>query len=193
MSIATNLARIETARNKIRDKLVSFGLVESTAKLDTCATAIDGIKNNGSVSAEVKEGETYNIPAGMHDGTGTVMGIAGGGNYKLQSKEVTPTKSQQAIVSDDGFYGLSDVLVKAIPEMYQDVSEVTAVAGDVVTGKAFVTPDGTLTPGTMPDRGAVAATIDGLNTTVYTIPAGKHSGTGKVTLTDDIEEALAAI
>lgn len=37
------------------------------------------------------------------------------------------------------------------------------------------------------------ATIDGLTVTEYAVPAGYHTGTGKVALTNDIEEALAAI
>ena len=41
--------------------------------------------------------------------------------------------------------------------------------------------------------GAVAGTIDGMTGTSYTVPAGYHSGTGTVTLTDSIEQALAAI
>ena len=45
----------------------------------------------------------------------------------------------------------------------------------------------------MVNNGAVTATIDGLTTMSYTIPAGYHSGAGTVTLTDDIETALAAI
>lgn len=193
MSIATNLARIEAARNKIRNKLVSLGLAESTAKLDACATAIDGIVDNGAVSVQVKEGETYSIPKGFHDGTGTVSAVAGGGNYKLQSKTVTPTKSQQSITPDEGFYGLSDVKFGAIPENYQDVSDVTAEAADVLTPKVFVKSDGTVVAGTMANNGAVTAQIDGLTTTEYGIPAGYHNGLGKVSLTNDIEQALAAI
>ena len=46
--------------------------------------------------------------------------------------------------------------------------------------------------GTMPDNGSVAGTMDGLTTTSVTIPAGYTSG-GAVSLTDDIEQALAAI
>lgn len=46
--------------------------------------------------------------------------------------------------------------------------------------------------GSMPNNGAIAATIDGLNVTSYTIPSGYTSG-GTVSLTDDIEAALAAI
>ena len=193
MSIATNIQRLENARNAIRNKLVELGLVESTAKLDACATAINGIVDNGSISKEVKEGETYNIPKGYHDGTGTVSAVAGGGNYTLQEKEVTPTKNQQPITPDDGYYGLSSVKVAAIPENYQDVSEVDAVAAEVLSGKIIVNAEGTKVAGTMPNNGSVKGTIDGLDTMSYTIPKGYHDGTGTVTLTSDIEEALAAI
>ncbi len=41
----------------------------------------------------------------------------------------------------------------------------------------------------MPNNGAVQASIDGLTQTEYTVPAGYHTGTGKVSLTGDIEEA----
>ena len=292
MSIATEISRIQSDRNTIRNKLIDFGLAESTANLDALAAAVDGIVNQGAVSATVQEGDTYTIPKGYHNGSGTVSGVAGGGNYNLQSKSVTPTKQQQAVTPDAGYYGLSDVTVGAIPAAYQDVSSVTAAAGDVLTGKMIVTADGTVTAGTMPNNGAVSkvltvgepsytvpqgyhsgagtvsldteaktvtptkaqqtvsptagkvlstvtveaipaayadvtgvtaaagdvlanklfvgadgvetagtmanngavqATIDGLTTTEYTVPAGYHSGAGKVTLTSDIEEALAAI
>lgn len=292
MSVATYIASIETSRNTIRNKLVELGMAASGDKLDKLATAIEGIINQGAVSITVKEGDTVTIPKGYHNGSGTIQGMAGGGNYTLQAKEVTPTKTQQNITPDSGYYGMSAVTVKAIPVAYQDVSSVTAGAGDVLTGKVFVTADGTVTPGemlnngavdktldvttitytipkgyhsgsgavkivletksvtptksaqditptagkvlskvtvaaipdkyqdvsgvtttaanvldgtyfvdktgalvegTMPDKGAVNATIDGLTTTSYTIPAGKHSGSGKVSLTSDIENALAAI
>ena len=78
MSIATELSRIQTARNTIRTKLVALGLVTATAKLDECATAVDGIENRGAVSASVQEGDTYIIPAGYHNGSGTVSGVSGG-------------------------------------------------------------------------------------------------------------------
>ena len=61
MSIATELAKLQTARNKIRTKLVALGLVAAAAKLDDCATAVDGISNQGAVSATVQEGDTYTI------------------------------------------------------------------------------------------------------------------------------------
>lgn len=94
MSTATEISRLTDARNTIRDKLIALGLATSTSKLDALATAVDGIANRGAVSATVQEGDTYTIPAGYHNGSGTVSGVAGGGNYSLQSKTATPTKNQ---------------------------------------------------------------------------------------------------
>lgn len=192
MSTQTEITRIQTARNKIRSWLVSLGLATSTAKLDALATAVEGIENRGAVSATVKEGDTYTIPKGYHNGSGTVSGVGGGGNYNLQSKSVTPTKSQQNVTPDDGYYGLSDVTVNTIPDAYQDVSDVTAGASDVLANKIIVTSSGPVA-GTMVNNGAVNASIDGLEVTEYTIPVGYHNGLGKVTLSNAIETALAAI
>ena len=179
MSVATYINSIESSRNTIRNKLVELGLVASTAKLDALAAAIEDIVNQGAVSVTVQEGSTYTIPKGYHNGSGTVSGVAGGGNYTLQSKTATPTKKQQNITPDSGYYGLSDVTVGAIPEAYQDVSSVTAAAGDVLTGKVIVLADGTVATGTMANNGAVSKTLDA-TTITYTIPKGYHSGTGTV-------------
>lgn len=188
MSVSTEITRIQTDRNTIRNKLVNFGLVESTANLDTCANAIDGIVNQGAESATVQEGDTYTIPKGYHNGSGTVSGVAGGGSYNLQSKSVTPTKQQQSITPDSGYYGLSDVTVGAIPQAYQDVSSVTAVAGDVLTGKIFVTSSGAVTTGEMPNNGAVNKTLTAQEQN-YTIPKGYHSGTGSVSISPESKTA----
>lgn len=182
MTIASEISRIQTDRNTIRAKLVELGLSASTATLDACATAIEGIVNQGAINAQVQEGETYTIPAGYHNGSGVVAGVSGGGNYTLQEKEVTPTKTQQSITSDAGYYGLSGVTVKAIPEAYQDVSATTAAAANVLSGKVFVLADGTVTTGTMSNNGAVTKTLD-TSTVQYVIAAGYHSGTGKVSIT----------
>lgn len=181
MSIQTELTRISDARNKLRNKAVNLGIGTGTDKLDVIAEKYDAIVNQGSVDAEVKEGETYTIPKGYHDGSGTVSGVAGGGNYSLQSKTATPTKQQQSITSDDGYYGLSSVTVQPIPDQYQDVSHVTAAEGDVLATKVFVGSDGETKTGTMPNNGAVSKVLD-TTTQSYTIPAGYHSGSGKVSI-----------
>ena len=187
-NIATQITRIANDRNTIRNKMIDFGLAESTANLDALATAVSGIANNGAVSAQVKEGETYTIPKGYHNGSGTVSGVAGGGNYNLQSKSITPTKSQQNVTPDEGYYGLSDVTVQAIPQAYQDVTSVTAVAGDVLANKVIVGADGSIITGTMSNNGAVAQKLDG-ETTSYTVPAGYHNGKGTVSVTVETKSA----
>ena len=179
MSVASYITAIESSRNTIRNKLIELGMAASTDKLDKLADAIESIVNQGAVTISVKEGETYTIPAGYHSGSGPVSGVAGGGNYERQAKTVTPTKKQQNVTPDAGYYGLSSVTVNAIPEAYQDVSSVTAGAGDVLTGKVYVSSTGVVTPGEMVNNGAVNKTLD-VTTITYTINKGYHSGSGKV-------------
>lgn len=219
MSIQTEISRLQNMRNTLRTKLVALGLVASTANLDDCVTAVDGIASNGAVSKTLDATtKSYTVPKGYHDGNGKVQIVgeekivSANGTYTpasgkvltkvtvavensptLQEKSVTPTKSAQTVTPDSGYDDLSKVSVGAIPANYADVDGVTAAAGDVLASKIFVNAKGVETAGTMQDNGAVSASIDGLSTTSYTIPAGKHSGTGKVTLTDAIETALAAI
>ncbi len=192
MSIATEISRIQTDRNTIRAKFQELGIAQPSDNLDAIAAAASGIENRGAVSATVKEGDTYTIPKGYHNGSGTVSGVGGGGSYTLQSKTVTPTKAQQNVTPDEGYYGLSDVTVAAIPETYQDVGAVTADAASVLTGKVFVDATGHTVAGTMPNNGEFSKTIDGLTTESVAIPTG-YISSGIVRLTGDIEAALAAI
>ena len=190
MSTTTEITRLQNARNAIRTKLVELGLVTSTAKLDALATAVEGIDNRGAVNAQVQEGSTYTIPKGYHNGSGVVSGVAGGGNYSLQEKNVTPTKSQQNVTPDSGYYGLSGVTVAAIPANYNDTSAVTAGAADVLANKVIVNADGETLTGTMTNNGAVNKTLDATsNNQSYTVPKGYHSGAGTVKIT--LEEKTA--
>lgn len=180
MSIASQITRIQQDRNTIRAKLVELGLATNVNNLDVLAAAIEGIENKGAISASVKEGETYTIPKGYHSGSGTVSGVAGGGNYTLQSKPaITPTKQQQQITPDDGFYGLSDVTIGAIPDAYQDVTSVTAGAADVLVGKTIVNKEGTVVEGGMTNNGAVEKTLTTADPSIA-IALGYHNGEGKV-------------
>lgn len=193
MSTQTEITRLQTARNKLRTWLVGLGLAASTDKLDALTDKAAAIKNQGAVDANVKEGESYTIPAGYHNGSGTVKGVSGGGNYNLQTKSVTPTKEQQSITPDQGYYGLSGVTVGAIPENYQDVSATTAAPGDVLANKVFIDADGVTQAGTMPDNGAVEKVLDATTgNQEYTVPAGKHSGAGKVSVVLENKSATPA-
>lgn len=182
MSISTEISRIQSSKNLIRTKLIELGLATGVDNLDTLASAINDIVNRGAVSVTVQEGDTYTIPAGYHNGSGTVSGVSGGGSYNLQSKSATPSKKQQSITPDSGYYGLSDVTIAPIPDIYQDVSSVTATADDVLTGKIYVTSTGAVVTGTMLNQGAVSQTLD-VTTISYVIPKGYHNGEGKVTIT----------
>lgn len=193
MSTQTEITRLQTARNKLRTWLVGLGLAASTDKLDALTDKAAAIKNQGAVDANVKEGESYTIPAGYHNGSGTVKGVSGGGNYNLQAKSVTPTKEQQSITADQGYYGLSGVTVGAIPENYQDVSATTAAPADVLANKVFIDADGVTQAGTMPDNGAVEKVLDATaGNQEYTVPAGKHSGAGKVSVVLETKSATPA-
>lgn len=221
MSVANEITRLQGLRNALRTKLIALGIItDAAADLEDCTDAVGGITDNGAVNVEIVDKTTvYTVPQGYHDGAGTVMidqteadkliagnirsgvsilGTTGsytGAGANLQSKNAIPTKAQQNIVADAGYDGLSNVTVGAIPDAYQDVSATTAAAQDILAGKVFTEADGTVTTGTMVNNGAVAATFDGLTaaTSSYTVPAGYHSGTGTVSLTNDIETQLAAI
>lgn len=218
MSIQTEITRLQGLRNALRTKLVALGLVTSSADLEGCVTAVEGVENRGAATGTIAtaNGE-YTIQAGYHNGSGkvsidatergkitagniksgvSILGVTGtysGEAAKLQTKTITPTKAKQDVVADEGYDALSMVSVAPIPDAYQDVTGVTAAEGDVLASKIFVDAEGHQKAGTMVNNGAVAATIDGLTTTSYTIPAGYHSGAGTVSLTTDIETALAAI
>lgn len=183
MSIATEISRIQSNKTTIRAKLVELGMATNTDNLDKLAAAIESLVNQGAVSVTVTEGKTYTIPAGYHNGSGTVTAVSDSEGdaemYKLQSKNATPTKKQQSITPDSGYYGLSDVTVAPIPDAYQDVTSVTAVAAEVLTGKIIVAADGAIITGTMTNNGAVEKTLD-VTAITYTIPKGYHSGTGTV-------------
>lgn len=118
-------------------------------------TAYTGtMPNNGAVSGTITAaGTPYTIPAGYHDGSGTVaidatdaakiipgnikdgvviLGVSGtytGEGVTAQTKIATPTWSQQAILPDTGYDYLAQVTVAAIPITYTD----NAAGGQTVT------------------------------------------------------------
>lgn len=73
-----------------------------------------------------------------------------------------------------------------------DLTADTIIADKLLNGYNAHGSNGESIMGTMQNNGAISATIDGLTTTSKTIPAGYTTG-GTVSLTNDIETALAAI
>ena len=67
-----------------------------------------------------------------------------------------------------------------------DTSDGTISAPDVLSGKVGYA-GGVRIVGTMPDNGAVSASINGTGTTEYTIPKGYHNGSGKVSFSGTVE------
>lgn len=101
------------------------------------------------------------IPAGYHSGGGIVYGDADLISANIKSG-----------VNIFGVQGNSNVV---------DTSPGTAAAGDIFTGKiAFV--DGVQLTGTMPNQGPASLDTVSLTTqgSLYTVPAGYHSGLRKV-------------
>ena len=72
-----------------------------------------------------------------------------------------------------------------------DTSDATATASDILSSKTAYANNIKIT-GTMTNNGSINGSIDGLNTTSYTIPKGYTNG-GFVNLTDDIKTELSNV
>lgn len=143
MSNQTEIARLETARDKIRTALINFGIADESAKLDALAKKIAAIR--------VQEATT-----------------------------ITPSKTEQTAVYPQR-YTKGAITVAPIPDKYQDVSEVTTTADEVLEGNKFVDKNGNVVTGTMPICASYDAILD-TTTTTHMIPAGYHEGDGSVSI-----------
>lgn len=97
----------------------------------------------------------------------------------LQSKTVTPSKETQTVSADSGYTALETVEVEPIPNVYQDVSAVTASASDVLSGKKIVDSEGNVVDGEIESITSGQALLIPTKTK-YTIPKGYHTGEGTV-------------
>ena len=177
MSIATEINRIQSAATKIKEKAVELKISGNTEKIDGVANAISNITNIGTVTASIGLGETYIIQAGYYSG-GTVTATDGTTEHLLQSKSISPSRKEQTVTADKGFYGLSSVTVGAIPDYLQDVTSVNVTPDDVLMNKTYVDING-IHAGTMTNNAAETKVLTAA-TQSYSIPSGYHNGKGLI-------------
>lgn len=151
--------------------------------------------NIGAVEESLDRSVTsYTIPAGYHNGQGTVSITT---EERDGSTAITPSTGVQTITPTTGKV-LSKVVVNAIPAKYADVSKASVDPDELLTGTvAFgknANGEAIQVDGAMPNNGTITASISGLDssTNSYKIPKGYTSG-GTITLTSDIEDLLASI
>lgn len=117
------------------------------------------VKGAGGGTISTKDG-SVKIPEGYYNGSGsvaisdtekaklvsnnirqgvTLLGVTGSMSetegLKSQTKEVTPTKSEQVVTPDSGYNALSQVTVEAIPAQYITTTDANAVATEIAKGK----------------------------------------------------------
>lgn len=82
------------------------------------ASELTRLKNAKNAISNAIKNKGVTVPTGTKlDGMAALIGhIKTGGS--LQSKNATPTKKQQSITPDDGYFGLSDVTIAPIPDSY---------------------------------------------------------------------------
>ena len=187
-NITGQIERIEDSKVVIVNKLINWGELanETGWAIDDAAKALDAVATNNPAIVKEQDGQyiidmdqvQISLPNGYYKDVILKLGDVSEA-YELTTKTVTPTKAEQSIVAGEGYYGLSKVTVAAIPDAYQDVTEVTAGAENVLEGYKIVAADGTVVDGSMKNNGAVTATLDTTKTS-YTIPAGYHNGQGAV-------------
>lgn len=105
----------------------------------TQATPSISVSEAGLITASATQPAGY-VSAGTKSATQQLTTQA--------AKTVTPTKSEQTAVAK-GVFTTGIVKVGAIPAAYQDVTGVTAAAGDVVSGKKIVSSTGAVVNGTL--------------------------------------------
>lgn len=128
----------------------------STSTPATTITANPSISVSASglitATASASKSVTPSVSAGyVSSGTAGTVSVSGSNTQQLSTQAattITPTKTSQTAVSA-GKYTTGAVTVAAIPDAYQDVSNVNATAADVVLGKTIVTADGVARTGTL--------------------------------------------
>lgn len=128
-------------------KAVSSGSATAPASISGTSASVSTGTNTLTLSKTVSV--TPSVSAGY-----VSSGTAGNSSVSLTASvttkaaaTITPTKSTQTIAS--GTYLTGTQTIAAIPAAYQDVTGVTAAAGDVVSGKSIVDSTGATVNGSL--------------------------------------------
>lgn len=151
--MANEISSIETGIKlpTLTNEAFSEDLLSGKQLINSYGDIVTGIMPNNSninkIIDNVDEPE-YQIPVGYHNGLGKVA---------VRTCEVTidPSKNKDggeyvpSDLEESGFnYFIDKIHVLPFPKEYQDVSSVTAIAGEVGEGKTFVDSTGTKITGT---------------------------------------------
>lgn len=104
---------------------VQLVIERQTRSADEVTLITKTITANGTYSASNDSADGY---------SSVVVNVPTGSTPTLQTKSVTPTKSQQTVSPDSNYDGLSSVTVNAIPNEYITTTDATASASDIVSG-----------------------------------------------------------
>ena len=192
MSIAQQAARITSLRDELRDILKELGLADEQDKLEQC---VEAVRNMPKIPAEDTVLDINNtekqIDKGYHLAEGRVH-IVTEEKTVTQNGTVTPSEGKvlsKVIVNVDNSPNLQEKTVSPS----KDISGVTASAEDVLEGKSFVSSAGENVAGAMKNMADNGISIDGMINEAVPIPIGFYNGMGYATITDSIENELAAL
>lgn len=171
----------------IKGSKVTGTMVDNSATWDgSDATPIEHVLDTTAENSHIT------VPAGYHNGKGVVKVVT---QTKSVSAEMIAGHQAIDVVADEGKV-LSKVTIAALDAKYQDVSAVTAVAGDVLTGKKIVSATGAVIIGTMANLGALDNTLDVLGSGASGVKVNHGAGYttgGACKVTGDLYSLLAAI
>lgn len=158
--------------------------------------------NRGAVSQTLNAGDSYTVPAGYHSGSGMVTAnslssqtsatagsgdILSGRTAYVNGNKITGSMPNRGAVSQAlnaggsytvpaGYHNGSGKITAN--SLASQTGGATAGDGDVLTGKTYW-KDGAKRTGSMANQGAKTSALNCGGS--YTIPAGYHNGSGKVT------------